>query len=157
MNAAELVARLELEPHPEGGWYREVFRSAVLLQTARGPRAALTSIHFLLETHQHSRWHVVASDEIWHHSGGDPLELITFSPESRELRRQVLGPAQDGQESIGVVAAGRWQAARCLGTFSLLSCDVSPGFDFEDFAFVAALPGHESAFTGALAPYANLL
>jgi hypothetical protein len=155
--AAELIARLKLEPHPEGGWYREVHRSAQLLETARGPRAALKSIYFLLERGQHSRWHLVTSDEIWHHGGGAPLELLVYRPDTRELRRQVLGPATQALEGIGVVAAGDWQAARSLGDWSLMSCDVAPGFDFEDFSFVSSLPHHPAAFAGELAPYSDLL
>lgn len=151
--AAELVARLRLEPHPEGGWYREVHRSREILQTSRGPRAALTSIYYLLERGQHSRWHVVTSDEIWHHAGGAPLELLTYQPANRSLRRLELRPG----ESIGVVDAGDWQAARSLGDWSLMACDVAPGFDFEDFSFVSASPGHESVFDAELAPYAELL
>jgi len=157
VSARELIRRFGLEPHPEGGWYREVFRSGILLQTSRGPRAALTSIYFLLEQNQQSRWHVVTSDETWHHAGGAPLELLVYRPESGELTRSWLGPPGDGQEPLGVAAAGCWQAARTAGAFSLVSCDVAPGFDFEDFAFVAALPGHEAAFAGTLAPFQNLL
>jgi predicted cupin superfamily sugar epimerase len=155
--AADLIARLRLEPHPEGGWYREIHRSAELLQTARGPRAALTSIYFLLERRQFSRWHVVASDEIWHHGEGAPLELLVYQPATRSLRRQVLGPASQGLESIGVVAAGEWQAARSLGEWTLMGCDVAPGFDFEDFSFVASLPGQPAAFPTELASYSDLL
>lgn len=155
--AAELIARLQLEPHPEGGWYREVHRSGQIIDTRRGPRAALTSIYFLLEQHQYSRWHVVTSDEIWHHSGGAPLELLSYQPETRESRRLVLGPPTDEQRPIGVVRAGEWQAARSLGAWTLLGCDVGPGFDFEDFSFVASIAGHESAFAGELAAYSSLL
>ncbi len=157
VSAAELIARFGLEPHPEGGWYREVFRSGELLQTSRGPRAALTSIYFLLEQHQHSRWHVVSSDEIWHHAGGAPLELLVYAPQSSRLQRHVLGPPQDGQEPVGIARAGEWQAARSLGAWSLLGCDVAPGFDFEDFSFVASLADHAAVFAGALAPYQQLL
>lgn len=154
----ELIARLQLEPHPEGGWYREVHRSPLLLQTTRGPRAALTSIYFLLGQRQYSRWHVVTSDEIWHHSCGAPLELLTYRPESGELRRQVLGPPPGAeQQPIGVVGAGVWQAARSLGAWTLLGCDVGPGFDFEDFSFVASIAGHEDVFRGSLAAYSDLL
>jgi predicted cupin superfamily sugar epimerase len=152
-SAAELIAGLRLEPHPEGGWYREIHRSSQLLQTARGPRAALTSIYFLLERGQHSRWHLVTSDEIWHHGGGAALELLVYHPDTRELRRQQLGPCA----GIGVVRAGEWQAARSLGDWSLMGCDVAPGFDFEDFSFVSAVGGHEAAFAAELAPYAGLL
>ena len=156
-SAATLVSRLQLEPHPEGGWYREVHRSGLLLDTARGPRAALTSIYFLLEKHQHSRWHVVTSDEIWHFADGAPLELLSYEPRSRLFRRRMLGPPQDRQEPTLVVNAGEWQAARSSGEWSLMGCDVGPGFDFEDFLFVAAIAGHEAAFQGELAPYSRLL
>ena len=158
VSASALIARLQLEPHPEGGWYREIHRSDLLLQTGRGPRAALTSIYFLLEQGQQSRWHVVTSDEVWHYACGAPLELLTYRPKSREFRRQVLGvPVDDGQRPIGAVHAGEWQAARSLGAWTLLGCDVGPGFDFEDFSFVSSIAGHEQVFTGELAAYAGLL
>jgi len=156
-DASELIARLKLEPHPEGGWYREVHRSAELFQTARGPRAALTSIYFLLERGQHSRWHVVTSDEVWHHGGGAPLELLVYAPATRELRRQRLGPADQGLDAIGVVRAGEWQAARSLGDWSLMSCDVAPGFDFVVFRFVSSIPTHAAAFAAELSAYSDLL
>ena len=156
-SAATLISRLQLEPHPEGGWYREVHRSATLLQTARGPRAALTSIYFLLEQQQHSRWHVVTSDEAWHFAGGAPLELLSYQPRSRLFRRRMLGPPMDGQEPTLVVNAGEWQAARSSGAWSLVGCDVGPGFDFEDFLFVAAVAGHEAAFSSDLAAHTHLL
>jgi predicted cupin superfamily sugar epimerase len=156
-SAKELVTQLELAPHPEGGWYREVHRSAELLQTPRGPRAALTAIHYLLETPQFSRWHVVTSDEIWHHHDGSPLELLVYHPPTRELFSRVLGLASGGYEPFCAVRAGDWQAARSLGTWTLVGCDVAPGFDFEDFQFIAGLEGHQEHFRGALAQYANLL
>ena len=156
-NAAELIVRLRLEPHPEGGWYREVHRSTELITTARGPRSAITSIYFLLETRQKSRWHVVASDELWHHVGGAPLELITYSPDTRAIHHAVLGSPNDAREPTGVARAGVWQAARSLGAHSLLACDVGPGFDFEDFRFVSGIAGPEAHFTGALADFADLL
>lgn len=156
-SAAELIARLRLEPHPEGGWYREVHRSAELITTARGPRSAITSIYFLLETRQKSRWHVVASDELWHHVGGAPLELVTYSPDTKAVQHAVLGSPNDAREPTGVARAGVWQAARSLGAYSLVACDVGPGFDFEDFRFVSGIAGHEAHFTGALADFADLL
>ena len=156
-SASDLIARLGLEPHPEGGWYREVHRSGFVLLTDRGPRAALTSIYFLLEARQSSRWHVVTSDEAWHYACGAPLELLTYDSQSGALRRRLLGTPQDGQEPTGVVAAGEWQAARSLGAWTLVGCDVGPGFDFEDFSFVASVAGHETAFAGPLAPYSDLL
>ena len=82
---SKLIARLDLRPHPEGGWYREVYRSALAVETARGPRAAITTIHYLLAAGQFSRWHVVDSDEVWHYYRGQPLKLLTYVPGSGQL------------------------------------------------------------------------
>ncbi len=155
--AKELIAQLELVPHPEGGWYREVHRSPELLQTPRGPRSGLTAIHYLLEAPQFSRWHVVASDEVWHHHDGAPLELLIYRLSTRELSSRVLGSASAGYEPFCAVRAGDWQAARSLGAWTLVGCDVGPGFDFEDFQFIAAVEGHREHFRDSLAQYADLL
>src|SRR5215207_4591806 len=92
--AAHLIAALDLRPHPEGGFYREVYRSAdrVTLADARGERAALTTIYFLLPAGSHSRWHVVASDEVWHLYEGDGLELLELDPSGAALTRHRLAP-----------------------------------------------------------------
>lgn len=156
-SAAELVETLELAAHPEGGWFREIFRSPHTVTTPRGPRAALTCIDYLLEAGQASRWHVVAADEIWHYHAGAPLELLVFLPDEGSLSRRLIGPPAPGQHPTGIVRAGEWQAARSLGDWSLVGCDVAPGFDFADFALVSTLAGHEQHFRGALAPYADLL
>lgn len=148
---------LNLAAHPEGGWYREIFRSADTVTTARGPRAALTCIDYLLEAGQASRWHVVAADEIWHYHGGAPLELLVFQPAVAVLSRRVLGSPSPDQHPTGIVRAGEWQAARSLGAWTLVGCDVGPGFDFADFALVSSLAGHEQHFRGALEPYESLL
>ncbi len=156
-SAAKLIERLALQPHPEGGWYREVHRAAERVETSRGARAALTAIYYLLEQEQTSRWHVVGSDEVWHFYAGAALELLAYAPRSRNLQRQVLGAPSAAQEPIGIIAAGVWQAARSLGAYSLVGCTVGPGFEFMDFRFVSTLPDHTSHFTGALSPYASLL
>lgn len=153
----DLIERLQLAPHPEGGWYREVHRARESLATPRGARAAVTSIYFLLERGQASRWHVVESDEIWHFHAGAPLELLTYDPAARRLKRFRLGLPGDGQQPIGIAPAHEWQAARSTGDFTLVGCDVGPGFDFADFRFVADLADHRAHFTGALAPYDGLL
>lgn len=154
--AAKLIERLALQAHPEGGWYREVHRAAERVDTARGQRAALTTIYYLLEQQQVSRWHVVASDEVWHFYAGAPLELFAYDPRSRELKRNVLGSGA-GDAPIGVIGAGVWQAARSLGAYSLVGCSVGPGFDFEDFRMVATLSDHTAHFTGEMARYVDLL
>jgi predicted cupin superfamily sugar epimerase len=164
-NAADLIARLRLTPHPEGGWFREVHRAVDRVETQRGARSALTTIYYLLEKGQISRWHVVSSDEIWHFYAGAPLQLLIYDPASRSFRAQVLASPAADCEPLGVVRAGEWQAARSLGEhagdYSLVGCNVGPGFEFDDFRFVATLPGHEAHFTGeaasALAGYSHLL
>jgi uncharacterized protein len=155
--AAALVERLGLAPHPEGGWYREIHRAAERITTPRGERSALTTIYYLLEQQQLSRWHVVASDEIWHFYAGAPLELFTYAPETRTLERYVLGPPVGAQEPVGIVPAGIWQAARSTGAWSLVGCNVGPGFDFADFQFVSSLPDHKGHFEALLSRYSDLL
>jgi len=157
MQARTVIEKLNLEPHPEGGWYREIHRSSDRVQTARGVRSAITAIHYLLERDQISRWHVVEADEIWHFYEGSPLELLVYEPEARALVRWVLGETKDDHERVAVMRKGVWQAARSLGDFSFVGCSVGPGFDFEDFRFVATLPLHRTHFEGKLAPFASLL
>jgi len=133
--AAELITKLHLEPHPEGGYYREIFRSAELVAPAdgRGPRAALTTIYFLLPAGINSRWHRVASDEVWHLYEGGPLEVLIVDPASTALSRHKLEP----HAPVCTVAAAHWQAARTLGDYALTGCTVGPGFDFADFTILA--------------------
>jgi uncharacterized protein len=156
--ASHLIERLGLTPHPEGGWYREIHRAAANVTTPRGPRAALTTIYYLLEEEQRSRWHVVESDEVWHFYAGAPLELLTYDPHLRAFaRKKLAAPSSGSHEPIGIVGAGVWQAARSLGEYSLVGCTVGPGFDFVDFKFVSALPGHLSHFTGDMAGCTDML
>jgi predicted cupin superfamily sugar epimerase len=159
--AARLIDRLGLLPHPEGGWFRETYRSAAQVAVARGPRAALTTIDYLLERGQVSRWHVVDADEVWHFHAGEPLELLIYEPTVRELARVVLAgaapPAAAGAVHQAVVPAGHWQAARPLGDHALVGCTVAPGFDYGGFRFVASLPGHREHFAGPLTAHRDLL
>ena len=140
MEAKQLIERYRLQPHPEGGWYREVHRSASQVVREDGQRrAGLTVILFLLEGDMASRWHRVSgADETWHFAGGDPLELLRLPPDGG-LHRAQLGP----QEALLVVPAGWWQAARCLGAWSLVTCCVGPGFDFADFSLMRDLPSEQ--------------
>jgi uncharacterized protein len=153
IRAADLVSKLALQPHPEGGWYREIYRSPTRVETARGARSALTTIYYLLERNQLSRWHVVQADEIWHFYGGAPLELVAYTPSTRVVDRHLL----ESPTLVSVIPTGVWQAARSLGEYSLVGCTVGPGFEFADFQFVSALPSHADHFRGALAPFASLL
>ena len=138
--AAELIAQLKLEPHPEGGYYREIFRSAELVTPAdgRGPRAALTTIYFLLPAGSVSRWHRVDSTETWNLYEGGPLELLELDAECRALSRHRLATTvADDAAPVCTIAAGNWQAALPLTDYALAGCTVGPGFDFADFELLA--------------------
>lgn len=156
-SSTRLIERLGLSAHPEGGWYREVHRSAERVETPRGTRSAITTIYYLLERQQLSRWHVVASDEVWHFYAGAPLELFVYDSRTGAFRHHILAPPGPEREPMAVVPAGVWQAARSLGEYSLVGCNVGPGFDFADFKLVASVPGHDTHFTGDLARYAALI
>lgn len=156
--AAELRQILDLEPHPEGGWYRETFRSTSQVQPddGRDKRPALTAIDFLLNRGERSVWHVVQSDECWHYAEGAPLELLLFDPGSRIRTKLILGPVAGESRPLHVVPAGVWQAARSSGEFTLVQCTVGPGFDFRDFRLLRNHPiGPESR--AALGDWSELL
>lgn len=157
--ADRLAVDLGLELHPEGGRYRQLHRSGAAVHVlSRGvERAALTSILFLLAKGEVSRWHRVLSDEVWHFHEGDPLELLVVDAGFADERRHVLGRASDGNEPLAVVAAGAWQAARPLGAYALVACDVGPGFDFADFALLADLPGEAARLRERFPALAALL
>jgi len=155
--ARTVIEKLDLKPHPEGGWYREVYRSSDPVHTSRGARSAITAIYYLLERSQVSRWHVVAADEIWHFYEGSPLELLAYDPRARAMVHSVLSYIKEDHEPVAVIRRGLWQAARSLGEFSLVGCSVGPGFQFEDFQLVATIPGHQAHFAGELARFTALL
>ena len=123
--AEELIATLGLQPHPEGGWFRQVFKSdeRVVRVSDHANRAALTTIYFLLVEGTFSAWHRVQSDEVWHWYEGEPLELLT----------RTSSTTLDANQRVHVVRAGEWQAARPLGAYALVGCTVGPGFEFDDF------------------------
>jgi predicted cupin superfamily sugar epimerase len=128
--AAAIIERLGLQPHPEGGWYRETWRSEASL----GSRASATAIHFLLEPHQRSHWHRVDAAELWLWHAGRPLTLSIAPGHGGPARHATLGPeVLAGQEPQVLVPAGHWQAAEPRGGWTLVSCVVSPGFDFAGF------------------------
>jgi predicted cupin superfamily sugar epimerase len=129
VTADEIIARLGLKPHPEGGHYVETFRA---------PEG--TAIYFLLKDGERSHWHKVTNaDEIWHHYAGAPLELA-MSKDGRSVCRVRLGTDFAlGELPQAVVPRKVWQAARSLGAWTLVGCTVSPAFDFKNF--VLAPPG----------------
>jgi len=135
----QLAELLDLEPHPEGGWYRQTWRSTVSLSPAGydGPRATATAIYFLLNPGEASRWHRVASDELWLWHAGGPLTLTLGGTGATpgDQVDQVLGPSvATGERPQLVVPGGAWQSAAPAGTEPVLvTCVVSPGFEFADF------------------------
>lgn len=142
MELESLITLLGLQPHPEGGWYAETFRSSERVIRSDGTeRSALTAIHFVLPAGGFSAVHRVHSDELWHYQEGNPIELITINPLGK-LDRLLLGDDLAlGMRTHHAVPAGWWQAARSLGTggYSLATCSVAPGFEFEDFS----MPGRD--------------
>jgi predicted cupin superfamily sugar epimerase len=161
--AEEVIRQLSLEPHPEGGFFRETFRDKALArfplegnrssdknsqqngahsdrkslstfaEFALGERAASTAIYYLLPQGEISRWHRVDAAEVWHFYAGAPLEL-SLSEDGREASRQRLGNDLAAGERPQLVApAGCWQSAKSLGAWTLVGCTVAPGFEFSRF------------------------
>jgi predicted cupin superfamily sugar epimerase len=144
------VDNLQLTPHPEGGFFREVYRSADLIPHSAlaphfsGARTFTTSIYYLLESGDFSAFHRIRSDETWHFYAGDPLEVVMLASDT--FTSVTLGPdLERGQRLQFTVPKGTWFASRpCPETrYSLLGCTVSPGFDFADFEM-----GDRSALLG---------
>jgi predicted cupin superfamily sugar epimerase len=128
--ADQIIAKLGLHPHPEGGWYRQTWVGPEL-HIGTDTRASGTAILFLLKAGEHSHWHRVDADEIWIWNAGAPLMLSLGETVARDIR---MGPEVLGGDVVqAVVPAGHWQAARSLGDWSLVTCTVSPGFRFEGF------------------------
>lgn len=140
--AVRLIEELGLTSHPEGGYFREIFRSALTVQPAdaRTQRAALTTIYFLLPGGTHSRWHRVTSDEVWHLYEGGPLELMVADEQAGRVQRIILDQVAPNVGPVFTVPAGYWQAARPLGAYALTGCTVGPGFEFQDFSFLSDQP-----------------
>ena len=125
-----LIEALRLEPHPEGGWYRETWRA----DAPPGTRASATAILFLLEQGQRSHWHQVDADELWLFHAGSPLRLETSATDEGPVGAvRIGGDVLAGEQPQVRVAAGIWQAAEADRGWSLVSCIVSPAFEFAGF------------------------
>ena len=140
----KLIERLAMQPHPEGGWYAETYRSEMMMETVRGPRPASTAIYFLLEEGQVSHLHRIASDELWHFYQGEALEIIEIDEVGQLIKTRL-----DAQQPQHLVKAGRWFGSKPLGAFALVGCTVAPGFDFADFE-LASLNHLPLAYRGEL-------
>lgn len=140
-DAAYWIEKLQLEPHPEGGYFRQTCRSELVIAREAlpagfsGPRAVSTAIYFLLEKKNFSAFHRLRSDEVWHFYAGEPVVVHVIEPEG-SYSRILLGRDPDGGQALqGVVRAGSWCASHVAdwNSFALVGCTVAPGFDFEDF------------------------
>lgn len=134
-----LVNKLGLLPHPEGGFYKETYRSEGLLPAYGGERNYATGIYFLLTSESFSAFHRIKQDEMWHFYDGDPLHLHTISP-TGEYKLTVVGRNMEaGEIPQAVVKGGDWFASEVSTTngYSLVGCTVAPGFDFQDFELAA--------------------
>lgn len=132
--AAELIARLDLKPHPEGGHYRETFRHV----PPDGGRGAMTAIYFLLQAGEVSAWHRVDAAEVWHYYAGAPLTL-SLSADGKSQTAHTLGPElAAGQAPQIVVPPQCWQSAESRGAWTLVGCTVGPAFDFAGFEMAPA-------------------
>jgi len=158
VTADEVIERLGLLPHPEGGFYAETFRAEALPVALSGRgRSASTAIYFLLRTQEFSALHVVSSaDEVWHHYLGDALELHCFDVAGRHRQVKLGADIVAGERPQHVVLRGELQAARVAAGahgFALCGCTVAPGFEFEDFRMpgraelLARLPEHAELVT----------
>lgn len=149
-SAAQIAADLELLPHPEGGRFREIYRAQARLQTPAGTRSLATLIWFLIEEGDPSRFHRLGSDELWLFHDGFPLELFLLRDADSAAERRVI----DVDHREALVPAMTWAAAKVMGsknvsaTWSLVTCLVAPGFQYEDFE-LAEREALQAQFPGA--------
>jgi uncharacterized protein len=130
MNPEDIIAELRLEPHPEGGWYRETYRA----EAAGIGRATSTAIYYLLKAGEHSHWHRVKdADEIWNWHSGSALRLSISSDGQTETSIRLGTDLTAGEQPQAVVSKGVWQAAEPIDGWCLVSCIVAPGFNFDGF------------------------
>jgi uncharacterized protein len=155
--AQQWIDRLNLQPHPEGGWYRQTYRAPLMLPHAAvpgftGDRAASTAIYFLLAGDQFSALHRLRSDEVWHFYAGSGLVVHVIEPGGQYREFLLGGDAASGEHFQAVVYAGCWfgSSLRQPNTYALVGCTVAPGFDFADFemakrdALASQYPQHRS-------------
>jgi len=145
--AEEWIRSLNLTPHPEGGYYRESYRSSGMIAQdslptgMKGERTYGTAIYFLLAAGQVSRWHRIKSDELWFYHAGAPLEVIVLLNDGCEKKLSLGLDLAAGQQPHVMVPAGCWFGSRIVNgreNYSLVSCTVSPGFEFQDFQLATA-------------------
>lgn len=155
-NAKYWIDLLKLKKHPEGGYYRENYRSEEIIHKKNLPdrysgfRNFSTSIYFLLESHEFSAFHRIKSDEIWHFYAGSPLTIISINGNGQLTESNLGNNPENGEVFQHTIPKGNWFMARVngAGSFSLAGCTVAPGFDFDDFELgkkdelIRKFPGH---------------
>lgn len=155
--ANEFIQQLKLIPHPEGGFFREVYRSTDRIageclhhRFCGGSRSVSTAIYFLMETGNFSAFHRIKSDELWHHYEGVGLEIVVIHPQGALEILKLGKDFENGEQPLLVVPEGCWFASRVANDgFALVGCTVAPGFDFADFELaerarlIKTFPKHE--------------
>jgi len=133
----DLIRELNLKKHPEGGYYRETFRSSLKIKSPTTNKIynALTDIYFLLLENSISRFHRIKHDEVWHFYEGAPLILFEFNSKENILKKHIIGKLKKTDYKV-VIKADNWQAAYSTGMYSLVGCTVAPGFAFKDFEMI---------------------
>jgi predicted cupin superfamily sugar epimerase len=161
-NARYWIEKLQLEPHPEGGYFRQTYRSEVVIAREAlpagfsGARAASTAIYFLLEAKNFSAFHRLRSDEVWHFYAGEPLMVHAMDPAGKCSSIRLGRDLDAGEVPQAIVSAGGWFASHVADwkSFAVVGCTVAPGFDFEDFEMgkreelVARYPRHRVLIEG---------
>ena len=137
MTAQDIIDHLQLQRHPEGGWFRETWRAD------NEGRATGTCIYFLLAKEERSHWHRVDATEIWLYHAGDPLTLSLSATEEGPAKDHLLTPDLSKGAPQVIVPKNHWQSAQTTGEYTLVSCTVSPGFEFKGFELAA--PGFDIA------------
>jgi len=167
--AERWIEQLELQAHPEGGWFRETYRAAGTIARAAlpagygGPRSFATSVYFLLPSGDVSALHRLRSDELWFFHAGSALVVTSIAPDGALTERRVGPDAARGEHLQATVAAGCWfgAAVEATGSFALVGCVVAPGFDFADFelgqrgALLRAFPQHRAVIERLTHPSAG--
>lgn len=135
--ARDVIETFGLEPHPEGGWYRQTFVDEAVDDTVRS-----TAIYYLLADGERSHWHRVRNaSEVWHHYAGHPLRIRISADGVNQTEHELGVDFERGERPQVVVPVGHWQSAESLGPWTLVGCTVAPGFDFDQFEL--AEPGWE--------------
>lgn len=140
MTVSQLIQAFGLIPHPEGGYFKETYRSETITNTIAGDRHVCTGIYYLLENDDFSAFHRIRSDEMWHFYLGSPLEVHSIDEDGNHIKRVLGLDFANGEQPQFVVPSGQWFGSRLQSAsgFSLVGCTVAPGFDFADFEMAKA-------------------